>query len=110
MMVITATRATAKTMTWIGERRGGRERNLIINGWPIFGANLASNGCVTFTVVSQVTSKKETHKSASWLEETRKNVFRGGKGAVAPRFWSMINFNIPEKGAGYYSPPKYLVP
>ena len=32
-----------------------------------FGANMASNGSVTSTVISWVTSKKETHKSASHL-------------------------------------------
>jgi hypothetical protein len=47
--MITARRATAKTMTRIGARRGGRERDLRINGGaifiesniglPIFGAN-----------------------------------------------------------------------
>ena len=35
---------------------------------------------------------------------------QGGKGSVAPQFWSTINFNRPEKGAGFSSPPKYLVP
>ena len=43
-------------------------------------------------------------------EETRKS-FQGGKGAVAPpQFWSTTNVNRPEKGAGFFSPPKYLVP
>ncbi len=32
-----------------------------------FGANKASNGSVTSTVISWVTSKEETHKSASHL-------------------------------------------
>ena len=35
-MVITAKKATTKTATWIGERRGGRESNLRINGGAIY--------------------------------------------------------------------------
>ncbi len=29
---------------------------------------------------------------------------------MAPQLWSTINFNRPEKGAGFFSPPKYLIP
>ena len=39
----------------------------------------------------------------------QKKCLQGGKGAVAPQLLSTINFNRPEKGAGFFSPPKYLV-
>ena len=46
-----------------------RVHNMMCTHAPImagrFGANKASNGSVTSTVISWVTSKKETHKSAS---------------------------------------------
>jgi len=37
-------------------------------------------------------------------------MFSGGKGGRGPQFRSTINFHRPEKGAGFFSPPKYLVP
>ena len=86
--VITATRATTKMTTRIGERRGGRERDLRINGmvWQYYklrvimvGRFLAptrSNGCVTSTVISQVTSKKKriSQNHLSWDTKCPKNV------------------------------------
>ncbi len=46
-----------------------RVHNMMCTHAPImagrFGTNKASNGSVTSTVISWVTSKKETHKSAS---------------------------------------------
>jgi hypothetical protein len=78
--VITAARATTETTTRIGERRGGgtRERDLGLginggailyiesnNGWPIYGPNYVSNGGVTSTVISQVTSKKKRTRVVS---------------------------------------------
>ena len=40
----------------------------------------------------------------------QKKCFQGGKGAVAPQFLSTINFNRPEKGAGFFSPPQIFGP
>ena len=40
----------------------------------------------------------------------QKKCLQGGKGAVAPQLLSTINFNRPEKGAGFFSPPQIFGP
>ncbi len=57
-----------------------------------------------------VSQKDPTRQETVPTGRNQKKCFQGGKGAVAPQLWSAINFNRPEKGAGFFSPPKHLVP
>ncbi len=57
----------------------------------------------------QKQQKRDT-EAVITLVRNQKQCFQGGKGALGPQLWSTNNFNRPAKGAGFFSPPKYLVP
>ncbi len=51
--------------------------------------------------ISQIGDKSLWDQIFGGAKKKQKTCFQGGKGAVAPQFWSTINFNRPEKGAGF---------
>ena len=87
----------------VGNGRGNRWATNGAGRWAWLG-DCCSWECGGDTTTNMMIELKR--KKRALTGRNQKKCFQGGKGAMATQLWSTINFNRPEKGAGFFSPPQ----